>query len=91
MFGWMKRSDPQPDLKDALDDLSGRIKALEGQWGAMRLDWSVVTHHVDQQVNKVHRELGHVTKRKADLLKLEPGDDAEPQQHKSRFRGGRSR
>jgi len=57
----------------------------------MRLDWGVVTNHVDQQTNKVHRELGHVTKRKADLLRLEAGDDAQPEQRKSRFRGGRSR
>lgn len=67
-----KRSDPHGDLKSALEANVARQNQFELDLGKMRLEFQIVSDHVDQQTAKVHRELGHVTKRKADLLKLSP-------------------
>lgn len=90
LFGLMGRSDPHHDLVKALAVLHGRADELEKRFAAMRLEWEIVTAHVDQLSAKTHRELGHVTKRRADLAKLEPDEPAEAP-HRSRFSGGRGR
>lgn len=91
LFNKNKRPEALLSLKEALEAILGRLDSLEKKFETMRLDWEIVTAHLDQQSTKVHRELGHVTKRKADLLKLEGGDEPEAGARKSRFRGGRGR
>lgn len=91
LFGWIRQSDPQHDLVKALAVLHGRADAIEKRFDQMRLEWEIVTAHVDQLSAKAHRELGHVTKRRADLAKLEPDDQTDVVPHRSRFSGGRRR
>ena len=91
LFRSKRLPDPQPDLKSALEPLLGRLDQLDRTFQAMRLEWEIVTAHVDQQTNRVHRELGHVTKRKADLAKSEEPCLDQTSSHPSRFRGGRGR
>ena len=91
-FGQREVSDPQPDLKDALEAIVRRCESLENAFQTMKLDWEIVTAHVDQQTNKVHRELGHVTKRRADLERAEGNPESESLPlRRSRFSGGRAR
>jgi len=90
LLSFLKPSDPQPDLKSRLETMLARLEGLELRFNGMRADWEIVTSHVDQQTAKVHRELGHVTKRKADLEKIENPCDEAPEVRRSRFRGGRS-
>lgn len=91
LFGITRSSLPSPDLKDRLEAILKRLDGLELRFNGMRGEWEIVTSHVDQMTTKVHRELGHVTKRKADLEKIEQPCDDELVRRKSRFRGGRGR
>lgn len=90
LFDVFKPSLPSPDLNRRLEQALERLLELELRFNGMRQEWEIVTAHVDQQTSKVHRELGHVTKRKADLERHEPCADEETVR-RSRFRGGRGR
>jgi len=91
VFGVFRRADPSLALKQALEAQSDRLSQLERAFAVYKLDWETVVAKIDQLAKKVHRELGHVTKRQA-LESPSPDESKlsiEPR--RGRFRGGRSR
>lgn len=95
LFKLLERSKPQEGLREALETLRSEFRDLQHQFGALQLQWETVVAHVDQQTKAVHRELGHVSRKKRELENNEP-DIPEAQspstsEHRSQFRGGRHR
>jgi len=94
LFRFLRQADPQDNLAEPPGELLGRLRTLEDAFSSMRLDWETVTAHIDQQSNKVHRELGHITRRKRELLELEPDQPDVPAAdvpRRGRFARGRGR
>jgi len=91
LFDFLKRPDPSLRLKTAIEDVAGRLDSLQSAFGTMRRDWETVTAHVDQQTSKVHRELGHITKRQALDKPDEPVTDEVARRRRGRYAGGRGR
>lgn len=92
LFRKKASSPPSEDLEQRLQAILGVHRELQTAFSTMRLDWETVTAHVDQLTTKVHRELGHITKRKRDLAKADPCDEEEggvSNIRRSRFSGGR--
>jgi len=94
LFSRFLGSGPPEALKAALDRYDGEVRALREAFDRLEHRQLLVEASVDAAVVKVHRELGHVTKRKADLAKLDPpcADEVLPDiVRASRFSGGRRR
>lgn len=92
LFGFFRRPPPQVDLERALQPILASLERLDRAFDVMRVDWETVTAHIDQLSNKVHRELGHVTRRKREVQELEgdcPPDEVATR--RSQFSGGRRR
>jgi len=92
LFNLFRQSPPLLDLNEPLAAILARLTALEEGFRTLQHEHALVTASVDAAVTKVHRELGHVTKRRADLKRLEPCDEPEISGlplHRSRFSGGR--
>lgn len=94
-FRFLQDPPPSDDLKSALEAVHGRLDALERTFERMRVDWEVITAHIDQQSNKVHRELGHVTRRQREIKDADGTFEqrelelTENPRRRSRFAGGR--
>jgi len=74
--------------------IENRIGSLETAFAEMRLQWEVVTAQVDNQTSKVHRELGHVTRRRKEIEDAEggcPDEVSDIPQRRTAFSGGRGR
>ena len=83
--------DPALELVKALDPILERLARLEESQKTLTLNFAVVTANIDAQADKVHRELGHVTRHKRDIKAAQPCDEeAESAPNiRPRFAGGR--
>jgi len=91
LFSRKEPSDPQLDLKGALEPLESRLTGLELLVRDLRAEWVIVSSHVDQQTKKVHRELGHVSRMRSEQSDGEQETQSSLPRRQSRYRGGRNR
>ncbi len=74
-------------LQEALECPLQRIDELEVLLGAIQDEWSTASDRLDATYTKVHRELGHITKRQA--LDADDDDEEKPTPRRALTRFGK--
>lgn len=80
-------------LHEALSDHQRELSRLVERVGALEREWAVAKTSLQGTYDQVHRELGHITRKKRELLELSPCPDESTEEQtiprRSRFAGGR--
>jgi len=62
-------------LPAALIDQQAELSRLIDRMGTLERDWAIAIVKLDGTYDKVHRELGHITRKKRELIELTPCDE----------------